>query len=281
MNDHGGSAGLRWRLILLTTPALAAGLLCSAAVFAKTSARSQSPSSGNTAHDPVAQTSSHVPDLSGNWAVRPGETSWDPSDPGGKDPEHLPMTQWGLERLRAARPPFGAKQTFDENDPHQRYCDPPGPLRMYSYPWQFTIVQTPTQVYMLFEYLHVWRGIAMNQTHPKDVDSTWLGDSVGRYEGDTLIIDTIGYNDKTWLDMVGHPHSDQLHTIERLRRLDHDTLELELTIEDPKAYTQPFTSKKTFKLSSFPMGETMCSLSEDQSFQKKIMDPTVSAPSAK
>jgi hypothetical protein len=121
----------------------------------------------------------------------------------------------------------------------------------------------------------------MNQPHPKDLDSTWLGDSVGRYDGDALVIDTVGYNDKTWLDMVGHAHSDQLHTVERLRRVDHDTLELQLTIEDPKAYTQSFTSKKTFKLSSFPMGETMCSLSEDQSFQKNIMDRTVSSPPAK
>jgi hypothetical protein len=104
---------------------------------------------------------------------------------------------------------------------------------------------------------------------------------VGRYEGDALVIDTIGYNDRTWLDMVGHPHSDQLHTVERLRRLSHDTLELELTIEDPKAYTQPFTSKKTFKLSSFPMGETMCALSDDQSFQQNIMDRTVSASPTK
>jgi hypothetical protein len=104
---------------------------------------------------------------------------------------------------------------------------------------------------------------------------------VGRYDGDALVIDTIGYNEKTWLDMVGHPHSDQLHTVERLRRVDHDTLELQLTIEDPKAYTKSFTAKKNFKLSSFPMGETMCSLSEDQSFQKNIMDRTVSSPPAK
>jgi hypothetical protein len=229
----------------------------------------------------AGQTSSPVPDLSGNWAIRPGGTSWDPSDPNGSKPEQLPMTPWGLAQLRAAKPPFGAKQSFDPNDPHQRYCDPPGTLRMYSYPWQFAIVQTPAQVYLLFEYLHTWRVVAMNQPHAKDLDSSWLGDSVGHYDGEVLVIDTIGYNDKTWLDMVGHPHSDQLHTVERLRRLNHDTLELTLTIDDPKAYTQAFTSKKTFKLSSFPLGETMCSLSEDQSFQRNIMDRTVASPPAK
>jgi hypothetical protein len=251
-------------------------LLCCASVLLAQTAAPPKP-----ANAPAPQAFSRLPDLSGNWAISPGGTSWDPSDPNGTKPEHLPMTPWGLEQLRAAKPPFGAHQSFEPNDPHQRYCDPPGTLRMYSYPWQFTIVQTPAQVYLLFEYLHVWRVVTMNQPHPKDLDSSWLGDSVGRYEGDALVIDTIDYNDKTWLDMVGHPHSDQLHTIERLRRLNHDTLELELTIEDPKAYTQPFTSKKTFKLSSFPMGETMCSLSEDQSFQRNIMDRTVSSPPAK
>ena len=249
---------------------------CAPALLAQTPTPQKSANSTAAAQSP-----SRAPDLSGNWAIRPGGTSWDPNDPNGSKPEQLPMTPWALERLRAAKPPFGANQSFDENDPHQRFCDPPGPLRMYSYPWQFTIVQTPAQVYMLFEYLHVWRLIGMNQAHSKDVDSSWLGDSVGRYDGDMLVIDTTGYNDKTWLDMVGHPHSDQLHTIERLRRVDPDTLELQLTIEDPKAYTRSFTSKKTFKLSSFPMGETMCSLSEDQSFQKNIMDRTVSSPPAK
>ena len=264
------------RISLLRKLAVGLGFLCCApASFAQTATPQKS------ANSPSAQSSSKAPDLSGIWAIRPGGTSWDPNDPNGTKPEQLPMTPWGLERLRAAKPPFGANQSFDENDPHQRFCDPPGTLRMYSYPWQFTIVQTPAQVYMLFEYLHVWRLITMNQPHPKDLDSTWLGDSVGRYDAGTLVIDTIGYNEKTWLDMVGHPHSDQLHTVERLRRVDQDTLELQLTIEDPKAYTRSFTAKKTFKLSSFPMGETMCSLSEDQSFQKNIMDRTVSSPPAK
>ena len=222
----------------------------------------------------------HTPDLAGNWTVMSGSPSFDPGDPRGLTPEHLSMTPWALERMRAAKPPFGAQQTFEPNDPHQKFCDPPGPFRMYSYPWQFTIVQTPAQVYLLFEYLHVWRIVAMNRPHTKEPDPTWLGESVGRYESGTLVIDTIGFNDKTWLDNVGHPHSDALHTVERFRRLTHDTLELQITFEDPKAYQQPFTSKRVFKLSSFPMGETMCSLSEDQSFQKNQMDKTVSSEPA-
>jgi hypothetical protein len=255
---------------------IAQGLLfCPAVLLAQTSA------TPGAANSPGARASAAVPDLSGNWAVVGGSPSWDPSDPRGDKPDQLPLTPWGRERFQANKPPFGAKQTFKTNDPHQMYCDPPGPFRMYSYPWQFTIVQTPAQVYILFEYLHIWRMVTMNQPHPKDVDSTWLGDSVGHYEGGALVVDTIGFNDKTWLDMVGHPHSDALHTVERIRRLSHDSLEMQLTIDDPKTYTKPFTATRVWKLSSFPMGETMCSVSEVQSFQKNIMDRTVSPTPAK
>ena len=218
-----------------------------------------------------------TPDLSGNWMITGGQaTSWDPADPTGAKPDQLPMTPWAREKLAATRPAFGANATFDNpNDPVETYCDPPGMPRMFSFPWQFTIVQTPANVYILFEYFHIWRLVTMNQPHPKDVDSTWLGNSVGKYEGDTLVIDTIGLNDKSWLDNVGHPHSDALHLVERFRRVDHDTLRLDLIIEDPKAYTKPWTATKTYKRTDFPLGETMCSFSEIQSFQQDVMDPTV------
>jgi hypothetical protein len=218
---------------------------------------------------------SQAPDLSGKWMIAPGGASLDPADPPGAHPDQLPMTPWARQRFDAAKPPFGAKGTFAQNDPEQLYCDPPGMTRLYQYPWQFTIVQTPGDVYMLFEFTHAWRLVTMNQPHAKDLDPTWLGDSVGKYEGDTLVIDTIGFNDKSWLDNVGHPHSDQLHTVERFRRASAEVLNLQLTIEDPKAYTKAFTTERNFKQGNFPLGETMCSISEDDSFQKTIMDKTV------
>jgi hypothetical protein len=216
-----------------------------------------------------------VPDLSGPWAVTGGMPSFDPDDPRGANPENLPMTPWGLERLKDARPPFGAHATFDNvTDPVQKYCDPPGVTRLYLYPWDFSIVQTPNVVYILYEFMGFWRPVALNRVHPKDPDSTWMGDSIGRYEGDTLVVDTVGFNDKTWIDQVGHPHSDQLHLIERFRRLDHDTLELTLTFDDPKAYTKPFTATRIYKVSLAPMEETVCSLSEMQSFTDEVMKTT-------
>ena len=228
------------------------------------------------------QTATAPVDLSGIWMITGGQaTSWDPSDPTGAKPDQLPMTPASREKLKAARPPFGANGTFDNaNDPVEKYCDPPGMTRMYGFPWQYTIVQTPANVYILFEYFRIWRVVTMNQPHPKDLDSTWFGDSVGRYEGDTLVIDTVGINDKSWLDNVGHPHSNALHVVERFRRVDHDTLRLDLTIDDPQAYTKSWTATKTYKRTAFPLGETMCSISEVESFQKDVMDRTVQ-PKAK
>lgn len=189
------------------------------------------------------------------------------------------MTPWAREKLEAARPPFGANATYDNvNDPVQKYCDPPGVTRLYQYPYEFSIIQTPATVYILYEFSRVWRMIPLNAQHPKDPDSTWMGDSVGKYEGDTFVIDTVGFNDKTWLDQVGHPHSDALHLIERLRRVDKATLQLELTVDDPKAYTKPFTAKRMFFLSDSPPTEALCSASEMQSFQDQVMQPTVNAP---
>ena len=81
-----------------------------------------------------------------------------------------------------------------------------------------------------------------------DLTPTYMGHSIGHWDGDTFVIDTVGFNDKTWLDRAGHPHSDQLHVTERLRRIAADRLQIDFTIEDPVAYTQAFTSSMFFRL---------------------------------
>jgi hypothetical protein len=257
-------------------------------VCAQSATAPGSAAKSSTSNSAKPKSPARVPDLSGLWgptSVRhEGEArlTWDPSDPAGQHPERAPMTPWSLEKFKQVHPPFGANETFEAiNDPVQLYCDPSGVSRIYFYPWQFTFLQTADEVYILYEFSRTWRSVAMNRDHPKDPDATWLGDSVGHYEGDTLVVDTVGFNDKTWLDHVGHPHSDELHLIERFRRLNHDTLQLTMTVEDPKAYTHSFTNKKTFSLSDSPMGETICSSSEMQSFQKEIIDPTTTKPASK
>ena len=262
---------MRNRLVGLTV-ALVTMLASSSILSAQTDARQGAANSKQT------QTSTHAPDLSGLWAPRPDGiriNTWDSSDPYGGKPDLAPMTPWAAAKWKDARPPFGAKQTFaDINDPVQRYCDPPGITRIWMYPWEFTMIQTPKVVYILYEFTRVWRSIAMDQEHPKDPDSTWMGDSIGRYEGDTLVIDTIGLSDKTWLDHTGHPHTDSLHVVERLRRVDPNTLELAVSIDDPKAYTKSFSGKKYFVSTSSPMGEALCAYSEMDSFQKSVIEPT-------
>jgi hypothetical protein len=227
----------------------------------------------------AAASSIRVPDLSGYWNVKGGSPSWDPADLQGHNPGGLAMTPWARQKLDAARPPFGANATYDSvTDPVQKYCDPPGITRLYQYPYEFMFIQTPGTVYILYEFTRVWRAIPLNQEHPRDPDATWMGDSVGKYEGDALVIDTVGFNDKTWIDQLGHPHSDALHLVERLRRADRDTLEVEVTIDDPKAYEKPFSAKRIFTRAASPPTEALCSLSEMQAFQDQVMNPTVKEP---
>lgn len=223
---------------------------------------------------------SAIPDLSGNWVGSPPTFSI--SDPSGTktgtpqdDTPYRPET---LAKLKSERPEAGPNKTFDTDDPRIVYCDPIGIPRIYVVPNLFKFVQTPDTVYQIFEYNTLGRQIPLNRQHPKDPDPTWWGDAVGRYEGDTFVIDSVGFNDKTWLDHVGRPHSDELHLIERFRRIDHNTLQLDLTIDDPKAYTRTWYGRKMFKLSDRQFVEHSCSMSENEHFRQNIIDPTLSKP---
>ena len=128
------------------------------------------------------------------------------------------------------------------------YCLPPGGPRMMATPYPMEIIQLPEQkrVIMTFEgATHIWRDIYMDgRPHPSgdDLNPTYLGHSVGRWEGDMLVIDVVGFNEATWLDYSGHPHTDQLHVIEKLSRPNKGTLHYEVTIDDPGAYTKPWTA---------------------------------------
>jgi hypothetical protein len=133
----------------------------------------------------------------------------------------------------------------DPQDPHN-FCLPMGVPRVTPFPYRF--VQTPTHkpathIFILHEgNIHTYRQIFMDgRKHPAQLDPTWLGHSIGWWEGDTLVIDTVGYNDKFWFDRRGHPHTEQLHTIERWTRKDLGTMENKVTIDDPGAYSKPFT----------------------------------------
>jgi hypothetical protein len=140
---------------------------------------------------------------------------------------------------------FKSRQSKDDPEAN---CLPTGVPRIAPYPWR--IVQTPTHVFFLFEgNIHSFRQIFVDgRKHPDDPDPTWYGHSIGHYEGDTLVVDTVGYNDKFWFDFAGHPHTEQLHTVERYKRTDLGTLVIETDITDPGAYTKPFTLSFTANL---------------------------------
>jgi hypothetical protein len=172
------------------------------------------------------------------------------------------MTPWGESEFKANKPNVGPNAVLlaDTNDPDTK-CFPPGVPRIYLERREpFEILQIAGRVVMIFEYDHFVRQIYVEgHRHPKDPTPTWMGDSIGRWEGNTLIVDTVGFNDKTWLDYAGHPHSDALHVVERLRRVDHDTLEIDVTIDDPKTYTKPWGGRMFFELKpSWILGEVVC-----------------------
>jgi len=113
---------------------------------------------------------------------------------------------------------------------------------------QFQIVQLPKEMLLLFELDSMVRRIYMDgRKHPEYWPFGWIGHSIGRWDGETLIVDTTGLNDKTWLDGIGTPHSDQLHVVERFRRVNQDTLEVEFQFEDPKAFTKRWGGKKVYR----------------------------------
>ena len=127
------------------------------------------------------------------------------------------------------------------------YCLPPGGPRMMATPYQMEIIQQPEhkRVIMIFEgATHIWREIYMDgRTLPKgdDLNPTYLGHSVGHWEGDTLVVENTGFNENSWLDYFGHPHTDQMHVVERWARPTKQTLRYQATVTDPGAYTRPFT----------------------------------------
>jgi hypothetical protein len=196
-----------------------------------------------------------VADISGVWLVEKFEPRLFPN--GG-----APFTPWAEMKFKANDP-----QT---NDPNLG-CLPEGvPRFMIAVPYPMEIFQVPTRVLIIHEGVSVMRQIHMNRQHPKDLDPTYAGDSIGKWEGGTLVVDTIGFNDKTWLDGGGLPHSEAMHVVERIRRVDHDTLAEDFTIDDPMAYTKPITAQQVYKLKpGWEIQEFVCEENNKYNYQAK------------
>lgn len=209
---------------------------------------------------PTPRTTGNKPDLTGVYqaSTRRGP-AWDadvPGDepgvpaarpagdaipiPGAREP--IPFQDWS----RAKAQEFLNRRSID--DP-ATYCQLQSSVRMTPvglFPIQF--VQTPTQLVVMYEYFYEFRVIPIDgRGHPADADPTFMGDSVGKWDGDTLVVDVNNFKDGGWL-AAGVFHSDQLHITERYTRIDKDQLNYQATIEDPKVFTKPWTVKTTLML---------------------------------
>jgi hypothetical protein len=247
---------MRIRFLALTFAATAA-LAVSPAMFAQTapSGTAQTASPASTPNlSGVWRRSRRAPDKTRKYTIYELAFSITNDKP--------PMTPWAEEKYNANKPNVGPRSVSiaESNDPILQ-CFPPGVPRAYLIRGEpIELVQIPGRVLMMFEYDHFIRNIFTDgRGHPKDPNPSWMGDAIGKWDGDTLVVDTVGFNDKTWLDNDGHPHSEDLHVVERIRRVNHDTLTIDTTIEDPKAYTKPWGGHAIYELKpDWNLGEMVC-----------------------
>ena len=161
--------------------------------------------------------------------------------------EEPQMLAWAEEKYKAAREGVQDPNDFgrEEMNPWMSGCASPGPAWIMLNGFEaLELLQFPDVVLLLSSDDHAVRHIYLDgRGHPRSPAATQMGHSTGRYDGDTLVVDTVGIRDISWIDLQGHPHSDALHLVERIRRLDQKSLEIVVTIDDPKTYKKPWTKK--------------------------------------
>ena len=197
-------------------------------------------------------------------------------------PEHqLPFTPLGLEAYRRTKPTIGPRMvvTAETNDPVAS-CDPQGFPRENLFQLRTTqILQTRVSVVVLYQFDRVWRVIWTDGRElTKDPEPRWFGYSVGKWADDyTFVVETAGIDERSWLDLVGRPHSGDLRVEERFHRVDRDHLEWSVMIDDPKMYTRPWTALDKFPMklqpSDWDVREMICSPSESAEYDKLLGNP--------
>jgi hypothetical protein len=181
------------------------------------------------------------PDLAGIWQAP--NTRYLLNIAADLKPDDVPMQPWAVALTKERMTGVHAGEESDAN------CLPQGVPKINVTPVPFKIVQNPGEVIILYEAFGIYRQIFTDgRALPKDPNPTWMGYSVGKWDKDSLVIETAGFNGKTWLDQAGHPETEDAHIIERFRRPDFGHLTLEVTITDPKAYTRPWTVTENMQL---------------------------------
>jgi len=231
----------------------------------------------------VAQIAKSVPDLSGQWvrtgryvesfdppASGPGPMAIDPAHPhrrsatpGGQSPDgwvaDLTNPILKPETLARMKTVVAAEIAGHSHLKLIDMCYPAGVPMILNQRDPMRILQTADKVVLVYVRDSLTRHVYLNQPHTPNLKSSWFGESVGHYEGDTLVVDTIGENDRTYTDRFFTPHSDRIHVVERYKAsADRKTMQVRLTVEDPETFTTPWSAQVTYKADTTPYEETIC-----------------------
>ena len=181
---------------------------------------------------PAPKQADGKPDLSGLWqpaAILIGDIA------ANLKPGSVPFQPWAEELYKK-------RVASNSKDDPTAACIVGGVPRSDLVPYPFKVLHAPGMLVVLYEAVHSYRQIFSDgREFPKDMNPSWFGYSVGKWEGDTLVVESRGFNDRGWLDNFGKPATDALHVTERFRRKDFGHMDIEITIDDPKAYTKPWT----------------------------------------
>jgi hypothetical protein len=202
---------------------------------------------------PAPRTAAGRPDFSGVWEhpYVPDMSRSNPRNPAiQKGPGELPYTAAGTANIAAYDPA--------KNGDYTGMCMPFGLMRSMNSPYPIQILQNDKYIAFLFEQSTWFHVVPFKAEHSKDPNPTWFGESIARWDGDMLVVDTVGFNGFTRLDTRGDPHSDQLHLVQTFRMTDAGHVAYTVTVDDPVYYTKPWTNERTFTLSNDNLLEYSC-----------------------
>ena len=274
------------RPIVVAIVLLASGAVVSRALLAQnlgtigtgTAGESTAQGRGATPAGPAPRLPSGHPDFSGVWdhAYVPDMTLSNARGGLQKGPGELPFTPAGLENFKSYNP--------ERDGDYTGMCMPFGLMRSVNAPYPFQIMQSDKYVAILFEQSTWFHVVPFKGAHSKEPNPTWFGESIAKWDGDTLVIDTVGFNGFTRLDTIGHPHSDKLHLVQTLKRPDAGRITYAVTIDDPVYYTKPWTNERTFTISKGDLLEYSCEENNKSLWEGRIklwVPPSSSQPRTK
>jgi hypothetical protein len=233
------------------------------------SGEGSTPGSRNAPSGPAPRLSNGHPDLNGVWdhAYVPDMSLSAKNTAQQKAPGPLPLTPAGIKNIESYDP--------ERDGDYTGMCMPYGLTRSFNGPFPIQIMQTDKHVGFLFE-MGTWFHVApLKDSHSADPNPTWFGESIAKWDGDTLVLDTVGFNGWSRLDTRGHPHSDKLHVVQTFRRYDAGHMAYTVTVDDPVYYTKPWKNERTFTLTTGELIEYSCQENNRSLLEGRIKPWTV------